>query len=191
MMKLPVDILIEIIECVDHPRDLLSFALTARALHAEIVPRHIDYRRIVCWVSYDHVWEHLLAHNACSRIRYLDITCMSCRAWTGVEIPRMCKISSSSKTMSVATVGSHNIEVFLRALSKMTNLKVLKFDATGRRLCLISEAIGKANCVRDLVELDTCVELPRKGGAIDQYFEVNKISTNRGQSPVSRNLVRK
>lgn len=175
---LPFDILVNIIEYVDDPKDLLSFALTSSAMHTEIVPRHIDYRRILCRISFIeliHIWEHLLdTPYACSRIRYLDV------ASSEMKIPRMCKIISIPNT-SVSDQ-TYTSPVFLRALSKMNNLLVLKLDApTDRDLCSISEAIGEANCAPYLEELDICVEVVRRETVIDQYFKENKISNDIGE----------
>lgn len=151
---IPIDVLLYIIEFVDHPKDLLAFALTARALCAAIIPQHINYRRISCSVSSDHVWKHLLdTPNVCSRIRYL-----STEFGEQTEIPRLCRTDSDSMTLPMR---GRDYTLFSQALSKMVNLKVLK-HTTGsdhKSVWVIFEAIGKAGC--ELEEMKVCAQETR------------------------------
>lgn len=147
--RLHLDVLLCLIEFIDHPKDLIAFALTARSLHAVIVPRHIDYRRISCTVSFERVWKHLLdTPSACSRIRYLDI-----RFPNQIRIPRMCETGSNLQTSSMR---GRSYIFFLQALSKMINLKVFKFDTAGRITWGIPAAIEKMGC--ELEELEVHVK---------------------------------
>lgn len=161
-VAIPADVLLHIIEFVDHPKDLLSLALTARALHAIIIPRHIDYRRISCAVSSEHVWKHLLdtPYDACSRIRYLNVLNFHGRTQiprSGIpEEPKSDSRPSPSSSDSGDYCPNGVSDTFIHALSEMVNLKVLKFQTrnqSGEFFCLISEAIGKANCSLEELEV--------------------------------------
>lgn len=146
--QLPIDVLIYIIELIDDPRDLLSLALTNHALRSLVVPRHLNYRRISCAVSLDHVWKHLLdAPGACFRIRYLDI-----KLGSRTVFPKMCKIDYQE----TSHVHARFYDFFLQSLSKMVNLKVFKYDTRGlndKTTRAISEAIEKAGCELEEIEV--------------------------------------
>lgn len=145
--RLPIDVFLHIIEFIDDAGDLLSLALTNHALHTLVVPRHINYRRISCPMSSDHVWKHLLdTPRACSRIRYLDI-----RVGSRTVFPKTCKIDYQETSPAHGRFYTS----FLQTLSKMVNLKVLKYDTEGSRdktTRAISEAIERAGC--ELEELE-------------------------------------
>ncbi|KIJ34149.1 hypothetical protein M422DRAFT_99314, partial [Sphaerobolus stellatus SS14] len=70
LLQLPFDILEEVVFAIDHPRDLLSFALISRALYDIIVPQHIQYRYICSDPRRAKLWNELfLRRNLIGRIR--------------------------------------------------------------------------------------------------------------------------
>lgn len=170
-MILPVEVLIHVIEFIDHPKDLFSLASTARALYAIIVPQHIDYRHISCEISSKYVWGHLLdtPYDTWSSIRYLDVSKFHGRT----QIPRKCKISGSPPPSWSRDDVLKESDTFIRVLSRMINLKVFKFVVgnNNKEFNVISEAIGKANC--DLEELGVFFEC--RDVALEERFKEDKI----------------
>ncbi|GJJ09717.1 hypothetical protein Clacol_003941 [Clathrus columnatus] len=154
MATLPNDVLINIPQFIDDPKDLLAFALTAHTFYSEIVPKHIDYRRISCDKSCETVWKHLSESPYTRHVRSLNIMDDYCPIRT---IPRVCP--------AVHHVGqmNFNLDAFVQALSKMKNLKVLKFTIDDSRenfkaIRAISRALGEAEC--ELEEVETNFTLP-------------------------------
>ncbi|GJJ09720.1 hypothetical protein Clacol_003944 [Clathrus columnatus] len=144
-------------EFIDDPKDLLAFALTSRIFYSEIVPKHIDYRRISCRKSSETVWKHLSESPYTRHVRYLNLmdNCYHPRI-----IPRaVCGDVGVDQHAVDRHVGrmDFNLNAFIQALSKMTNLKVLKFSIDGRpsakTICTISRALEEAGC--QLEELET------------------------------------
>lgn len=181
MTSLPIDVLLHVIQFVDHPRDLLAFALTARVFHAAIVPQHIDYRHIACSRSYGTgaVWQHLLeTPYACSHVRYLNMMDGQ-HKWA---IPRVCKTSGRSGRHS----DDYNLDA-VQALSKMSNLKVLKFfvrEPKGEHIYAISDAVKTAGCRLEEMEMHFDVQMD-----IERYLRENNMSKSSKESSVSWSML--
>ncbi|GJJ09722.1 hypothetical protein Clacol_003946 [Clathrus columnatus] len=156
MATLPIDVLLNIPQFIDDPKDLLALALTAHIFYSEIVPKHIDYRRISCRKSSEKVWKHLSESPYTRHVWYLNIMESGYPIWM---IPRVCAVDQ--QTTERVDRKDFDLDTFVQALSKMSNLKVLKFSIEGsieKTICAISRALGEAGC--ELEELETNFLLP-------------------------------
>jgi len=74
VLILSTEIFEEIVNYLDEPAHLLSFALTTRVLKAIIIPRHIQFRRIRSYPRNARLWEYLIQHPLqASYIRNLEV----------------------------------------------------------------------------------------------------------------------
>ncbi|KIJ50538.1 hypothetical protein M422DRAFT_103807, partial [Sphaerobolus stellatus SS14] len=74
IINVPVEIQDAILEMIDSPKDLLSFALTSKHFYGLIVPFHIQFRVIVCDLMCNSLWERISKRpHLCARIRTLRV----------------------------------------------------------------------------------------------------------------------
>ncbi|KIJ34879.1 hypothetical protein M422DRAFT_51813 [Sphaerobolus stellatus SS14] len=64
----------KVIDNIDRPSDLLRLALSSRALHALIVPKHIEFRDIRCHLCHEDIWKLLISNPAlAANVRTLQV----------------------------------------------------------------------------------------------------------------------
>ncbi|KIJ35173.1 hypothetical protein M422DRAFT_100027, partial [Sphaerobolus stellatus SS14] len=67
LIKLPLELVQEIIGNIDKPTDLFTLALTCKSLSNLVIPDHLDYRFIQCSPADTPVWQHLIKQPHLSR----------------------------------------------------------------------------------------------------------------------------
>src|SRR5262245_11844342 len=76
LLSFATELLDHICSFVHSPRDLLSFALCSRRLSAIIIPRHIQYRDLVCSIEHRDLLQKLQEHpHLSSRFVSLELCC--------------------------------------------------------------------------------------------------------------------
>ncbi|KAF8517036.1 hypothetical protein BU17DRAFT_92206 [Hysterangium stoloniferum] len=71
---LPIEIVEHIVSEIEHPRDLLSLALSNSSLKNIIIPYHIQFRHIACDPCREYLWQYLSDHpHLAARIRQIEI----------------------------------------------------------------------------------------------------------------------
>jgi hypothetical protein len=74
LSSLPPEILDYASSFIASPRDLLSFALTAKSIHALIIPHHLEFRIVRCELSRAQLWDALADRKEfAARLNTLEI----------------------------------------------------------------------------------------------------------------------
>ncbi|KIJ36617.1 hypothetical protein M422DRAFT_260965 [Sphaerobolus stellatus SS14] len=81
LTNLHVELQDAVLDMVDSPKDLLSFALTSKHFHGHIVPYHIQFRVIVCDLKCGKSLWKLLAERPLLYSRIRDLRLIEIYSW--------------------------------------------------------------------------------------------------------------
>lgn len=157
-MNFPPELFLQIIDQIDHPKDLLALGLASRLFAAIIIPDHMEYRQIWCEVDEHPVWDHLLEQRSrCRAVRMLTVDnperhYVPRPAQCGQQTikPDVESFSSSSKRRLLLSQ-----QKFCEALSRMSNLKTLRCALSNEDTAMnVAHALTRAGCALEELEIE-------------------------------------
>ena len=74
LQHLPIELIENIIDHIDSPKDLLPFALSSKSFHRLIIPNHLELRHICCHLCHESIWKLLVSTpSLAANVRTLTI----------------------------------------------------------------------------------------------------------------------
>jgi hypothetical protein len=148
---------------VESKRDLLSFALSCRRMHAIVFPRHFDYRKIRCKVSSIRVWNHLIVHRSLARnVRWLEI--LDERSAEPETVPSGILVSDTDLESTDDELGMHAKQerYLVAALTKMNALASFSWSCNHSPISIdnVWPTLLKCNSLRQVDIHDNLVFSP-------------------------------
>lgn len=180
-MNFPPELFLQIIDQIDHPKDLLALGLASRLFAAIIIPDHMDYRQIWCEVDEHPVWDHLLEQRSrCRAVRMLAVDNPERH-----YIPRPAQCGQQTIKTDVESSASPSTskrrlllsqQKFCEALSRMSNLKTLRCALSNEDIATnVAHALTRAGCA--LEELEIEVGRPQYQEPSENAFQLQVLVT--------------
>ena len=128
-----------IIEEIDSAMDLLALALSSKYFHKMIVPHHIHFRRLRCYLQREDVWTFLLENpHLCARFRVLEIIRRSRLPISGSEhlilpwcLEKETRISSRTAPSETGTQRTATLDLVRAVCQSMPRLRFFKWVDEG------------------------------------------------------------
>ncbi|KAJ7101975.1 hypothetical protein C8R44DRAFT_887757 [Mycena epipterygia] len=131
----PPEVLDIMASCVPLPSDLLSLALTSKALHAITVPQHLEFREVCCHGRRESLWKALAEHPG-PTARILSL------ALIYEPVSRYQALHSNEQIIAPKSLTTSDVKISPQATSGLSNPNLI-------------------GCLRYVLRLPTCTPLER------------------------------
>lgn len=143
LLNLSTEVLENIVSCIEHPKDLLDFALAAKLFHRIIVPYHLELRYICCDPRRDDIWKKLIEKPIlAANIRMLGI--VDRNYWRRASSPPTDVVPRFFTIGEAPDAEEYNLDALVKAIELMAFL--VRFSWYGRMpqgVDLVFAAISK------------------------------------------------
>ncbi|TFY82010.1 hypothetical protein EWM64_g2000 [Hericium alpestre] len=175
---MPAELLDEVASFLDTRSDLLSFALTCRALKQIVIPRHSEYRFVRCHYRYLDVWRHFIQRPDLARhVRTLEVVDAEDGPTGPPQIPSVALCSDRPFAFQLSQFTIHDALTELKkALSSMKNLQSFHFQTMASRHDVFDGSVDDEAAVWDTVSKLPSVQDIRRVHSMDPKARAQSLS---------------